>query len=64
MPFVGQIDWFPITDALRGIRYDGDFTFEAHSFVRRMPEGCKADALKLMFRVGTVLAGNMAKQTL
>ena len=64
MPFVGQIDWFPITDALRGIRYDGDFTFEAHNFVRRMPESCKADALKLMFRVGTVLAGNMAKQTL
>ena len=57
MPFIGSIDWPPILSALRDIGYGGDFTFEAHNFVRRMPEGLKADALRLMYRVGAVLSG-------
>ena len=58
MPFIGNIDWAPITAALAEIGYDGDFTFEAHNFVRKMPEGCKAEALRLMYRVGVYLSGN------
>ena len=57
MPFVGSIDWFPIAQALRETDYDGDFTFESHNFIRRMPEACKADALRLMYRVGVTLSG-------
>ncbi|MBR3503766.1 MAG: sugar phosphate isomerase/epimerase [Clostridia bacterium] len=57
MPFVGSIDWPPLIDALRETGYDGDLTFEAHNFVHKMPEACKAEALRLMYCVGTALIG-------
>lgn len=55
-PYFGTVDWQPIIEALRETLYDGDFTFEAHMLVRRMPEPVKADAIKLMYRIGETLA--------
>lgn len=57
-PHFGTIDWPPIMHALREINYPGDFTFEAHMIVRRVPEGCKADALRLLKQIGEELVGN------
>lgn len=54
-PFFGGIDWPPILAALRDIDYDGDFTFEAHNIVRRVPDACQADAIRLLHQIGTVL---------
>ena len=58
MPFIGNIDWAPLVEALNDIGYDGDFTFESHMLIRKVPENCKADALRLTYRVGVTLAGN------
>lgn len=56
-PHFGTIEWASLMDALREINYPGDFTFEAHNIVRRVPEGCKADALRLLKRIGDELVG-------
>jgi len=58
-PHFGTIDWPPIMNALHEINYPGTFTFEAHMIVRRVPEGCKADALRLLHRIGEELVGNV-----
>lgn len=55
-PYFGTVDWPPIIEALRASEYDGDFTFEAHMLVRRVPEPVKPEALKLMYRIGETLA--------
>ena len=51
-PFFGSIDWPPILAALREIGYDGDFTFEAHNLVRRVPAACQAEAIRLLYQIG------------
>ncbi|MBO4368080.1 MAG: sugar phosphate isomerase/epimerase [Clostridia bacterium] len=58
-PFIGTIDWLPIAQALQDIGYTGDFTFEAHNLVRKMPEPCKNAALHLMYRIGEYLSGSL-----
>lgn len=57
-PHFGTIEWAPLMSALREINYPGDFTFEAHNIVRRVPDGCKADALRLLMRIGEELTRN------
>ncbi|MGI6173816.1 MAG: sugar phosphate isomerase/epimerase family protein [Christensenellales bacterium] len=52
IPFVGSVDWHSVVKALREIRYPGDFTYEAHMFVRNLPEPCKNAGLQLMVRMG------------
>lgn len=54
-PFFGTIDWHDVMDALHEIDYKGDFTFEAHMIVRRLPEWCKHDGVKTMFDIGEAL---------
>ena len=57
-PHFGTIEWDPLMNALREIGYPGDFTFEAHMIVRRVPNGCRADALRLLKQIGEELVGN------
>ena len=54
-PFFGTIDWHDVMDALHEIDYKGDFTFEAHMIVRRLPEWCKHDGVRTMFDIGEAL---------
>ena len=54
-PFFGNINWSEVMQALRDISYDGDFTFEAHNFVRRLPDNLKDEALALQYRIGRTL---------
>lgn len=51
-PYYGSINWDEVMDALHEIHYPGDFTFEAHMIVRKVPEGCRADALRLLYSIG------------
>jgi sugar phosphate isomerase/epimerase len=51
-PFYGTVDWNVIKNALRDVEYEGDFTFEAHTLIRAVPEDCKDAALKLLFDIG------------
>lgn len=56
-PYFGTIDWPALTGALRDISYKGDFTFEAHMIVRRVPEQHKALAARLLYNIGVELTG-------
>lgn len=56
-PHFGTIDWNEVMTALKEINYPGDFTFEAHMIVRKVPAGCEADALRLMYAIGRNLLG-------
>ncbi len=59
MPFLQELDWSGITDALREIGYQGAFTFEADNYLRKMPQVLWPDALKLMERAGRYLTGRI-----
>jgi len=52
LPFVGIGNWSDITKALHDIDYKGDFTFEANSFVAKMPNELVPDASRMMAAVG------------
>ena len=54
-PFFGTIDWSDLMGGLHDIAYPGDFTFEAHSIVRRVPMAARADAMRLMYVIGRTL---------
>ena len=54
-PFFGSIDWIELMDALRAIGYEGDFTFEAHNIVRRVPQSVRAEAARLLYQIGSAL---------
>lgn len=59
LPFMGEIKWRPITDALREINYQGDFSLEAHNFAKKIPEDLIPAAIKYAYTVGKyLLAGN------
>ncbi len=55
MPFMENLDWDSITDALRDIGYQGAFTFETENFINKLPQPLWADGLKMMERVGRYL---------
>lgn len=51
-PFYGTIDWNIIKKALVDVNYQGEFTFEAHTLIRAVPDSCKDSAMKLLFDIG------------
>ena len=51
-PHYGTINWDEVMAALHEIGYQEDFTFESHMIVRKVPEGCRADALRLLYAIG------------
>lgn len=54
-PFTMEIDFHEITKALKDIGYEGDFTFEADNFLRRVPDELKFDALCYLEKIGRQL---------
>lgn len=55
LPFTGKVQWEGIMKTLTEIGYEGDFTYEIHGFVDRMPEALKDSAVKFAFEVGQYL---------
>lgn len=55
LPFTLDIDFSALTAALAEIGYEGDFTFEADSFLEKMPLELESDALRFMHSVGRYL---------
>lgn len=55
LPFLGKIRFKEVTDALRDIRYDGDFTFESIRFEGSMPDELRPAAAKFEYAVGKYL---------
>lgn len=57
IPYNGGMRWADILTALGEIGYRGDFTYEADSFIARLPDACIPDALTYM----NALARRMAE---
>lgn len=58
-PYFGLIDWDEVCKALADIDYDGEFTFEAHRFLERIPEPLFMDTLELLYKIGRYLVGRI-----
>lgn len=56
----GSIDWEAVAKALGEIGYQGDFTYEANSFLKRHTEETIPLALQYMERLGRYLMGRIA----
>ena len=52
LPYLLNIDFSEMTDALREIGYEGDLTFEANSFFRKIPDALLPAAARFMYEVG------------
>lgn len=55
LPFFGNTDWTEIMGLLRQIDYQGDFTYEVHRYMKRIPDGLVDAALKYSIEVGEYL---------
>ncbi len=56
LPFTHCLNWQAITAALKEIKYSGDFTFEADSFLKGFPKDLVIPACKFMLETGRYLA--------
>ncbi len=56
LPFTQSLNWQAITAALKEIRYTGDFTFEADSFLKPFPAELIEPACQFMLATGRYLA--------
>lgn len=57
LPMTGTIDWATIMQTLRVIDYQGDFCFEVHNYMNRLPDAVAPAGLKLAYEVGAYLMG-------
>lgn len=55
LPFQGNIDWESVMQAFADIDYQGDFSYEAGTFVKRVPVEMRALSAKYMADVGHYL---------
>ena len=55
MPFFGFTRWTEIMPVLREIGYDGDFSYEAHNYAKRIPEALLPSALRFSHEIGQYL---------
>jgi len=60
MPFMESLDWNAVTCALGEIGYEGNLTFEADSFLAKMPKELMPEASRLMAKTGRYLIGRIA----
>ncbi len=52
LPYMMDIAWAPVLDALAEIGYEGDLTFEADVFIRKLPAPLVETGVKFMADVG------------
>ena len=55
LPYLQKLDWDSVAAALVEIGYEGDFTFEADSYIGAFPAALKQDACVLMAKTGRYL---------
>lgn len=61
LPFFGITNWDLVMKALADIGYEGELTYEADSFMSKLPHQLYADASKYMERTGRYLIGQFEK---
>lgn len=57
LPMTGNIRWEEIMKALAEIHYQGDFCYEVHNFLNRLPEAVIPEAISLAYAIGKYLMG-------
>lgn len=62
LPYLMNINYADVIDALREIGYEGDLTFEANSFFRRIPDGLLPAAARYMMELGRYLVSEIEKK--
>lgn len=62
LPYLHKIDYEKVADALREIGYDGDITFEANSFYRKLPNQLIPQGARFMCEVGKHLANKVSQK--
>lgn len=55
LPLFGKIEWKPIMEALKDIRYSECFSYEAHNYLNVLPDSCIKPALQVAYLVGEYL---------
>lgn len=55
LPYQGIINWDKVTTALKDIKYEGDFTFEAGGFLRNVPGPLRLSGATFMADTGRYL---------
>ena len=55
LPMTGTIRWEEVMRALREIDYHGDFCYEVHNYLNRLPDTVIPTALKLAYEIGEYL---------
>jgi len=55
LPYQGTINWTELVGALKEIQYRGDFTYEAHNGVNKLPDGIRDAGLKFALELGNFL---------
>lgn len=55
LPMTGTVNWEEVMDTLAKIRYQGDFCFEVHNFINRLPDAVVPTALRLAYEIGEYL---------
>ena len=59
LPFTGKFDWLKITEALKEIGYQGDFTLETSLYHYNTPDDFVEDALEISARTARYLASKI-----
>lgn len=55
LPMTGTIDWHKVMVTLKEINYQGDFCYEVHNYINKLPDPAIPAALKLAYQVGQYL---------
>lgn len=55
LPLTGTVDWKTVMETLKAIGYQGDFCYEVHNYMNRLPDEVMATGLKLAYEIGEYL---------
>ncbi len=61
LPYLLNVNFSEMTAALREIGYEGDLTFEANSFFKRLPDALLPAAARYMYEIGKHLVSEIQK---
>jgi L-ribulose-5-phosphate 3-epimerase len=59
LPYTGTIDWKEVMTSLDAIGYEGDFTYEAHRSIKRLPDEMRDSGLRYSFELAGYLVASM-----
>lgn len=62
LPYMMDIDWAPVLDALAEIGYEGDLTFEADVFLRKLPAPLWETGTRFMADVGRYMVNTVTEK--